>query len=68
MKIKKINVKNFRRFKDIDLVFSKNITLLDGVRLSTRNWASRSFENELLVRLLVPHCLFRFVGNSVYIK
>ncbi len=37
MKIKKINVKNFRRFKDIDLVFSKNITLLDGVRLSTRN-------------------------------
>ena len=35
MKIKKINVKNFRRFKDIDLV-SKNITLLDGVRLSTR--------------------------------
>lgn len=34
MKIKKINVENFRRFEDIDIIFSKDITLLAGANNS----------------------------------
>jgi predicted ATP-dependent endonuclease of OLD family len=34
MKIKKVKVKNFRRFKDIDIIFSKDITMLAGANNS----------------------------------